>query len=81
MLSTVKSFLLHTASFEGVQNLKKIKWPLLALAILATLCIMGIGIAVAEESIIGIFAAIIGLIVAMGFGFKTKKKMRENGIL
>lgn len=61
--------------------MKEIKWPLLALAILATLCIMGIGIAVAEESIIGIFAAIIGLIVAMGFGFKTKKKMRENGIL
>lgn len=42
---------------------------------------MGIGIAVAEESIIGILAAIIALIVVMGIGFKTKKKMRENGTL
>ncbi len=69
------------ASYEEVQNLKEIKWPLLALAILATVCIMGIGIAVAEASIIGIFASIIGLIVTMGLGFKTKKKMRENGTL
>ncbi|MED3552342.1 YlaF family protein [Cytobacillus praedii] len=61
--------------------MKEIKWPLLALAILATVCIMGIGIAVAEASIIGIFASIIGLIVTMGLGFKTKKKMRENGTL
>ncbi|WP_313801482.1 YlaF family protein [Cytobacillus sp.] len=61
--------------------MKDIKWPLLALAIIATLCMMGIGIAVAEESIIGILAAIIALIVVMGIGFKTKKKMRENGTL
>lgn len=72
---------MHTASYEGVKKLKDIKWPLLALAIIGTLCMMGIGIAVAEESIIGILAAIIALIVVMGIGFKTKKKMRENGTL
>ncbi|MFE8695336.1 YlaF family protein [Cytobacillus sp. FJAT-53684] len=59
----------------------QIKWPLLAFAIGAALCMMGIGIAVAESSIIGIFGAIITLILVMGFGFKTKKKMRENGTL
>ena len=61
--------------------LKQIKWPLLASAIAATLCMMGIGIAIAEQSVIGIFACSIALVFVMGYGFKTKKKMRENGIL
>ncbi|QED47390.1 YlaF family protein [Cytobacillus dafuensis] len=61
--------------------MKKIKWPLLAFAIAAALCIMGIGIAIAEESMIGILGSIIALVLVMGFGFKTKKKMRENGLL
>ncbi|MBS4189070.1 YlaF family protein [Bacillus sp. FJAT-49705] len=61
--------------------MKQIKWPLLAFAIAAALCIMGIGIAIAEESIIGILGSIIALVLVMGFGFKTKKKMRENGLL
>ncbi|MBU8877666.1 YlaF family protein [Bacillus sp. FJAT-29790] len=61
--------------------MKKIKWPLLAFAIGAALCMMGIGVAVAERSILGITASIFALIFVMGFGFKTKKKMRENGLL
>lgn len=61
--------------------LKQVKWPLLAFAIGAALCMMGIGIAVAERSVTGILAAIIALLLIMGFGFKTKKKMRENGVL
>ncbi|EFV79258.1 hypothetical protein HMPREF1013_00492 [Bacillus sp. 2_A_57_CT2] len=59
----------------------KIKWPLLAFAIGAALCMMGIGVAVAERSIIGMIIAIIALIFVMGYGFKTKRKMREDGLL
>ncbi|EWG11794.1 YlaF family protein [Cytobacillus firmus] len=61
--------------------MKNIKWPLLAFAIGAAICMMGIGVAVAERSIFGIFLAIIALILVMGYGFKTKKKMREEGSL
>ncbi|MBN8199428.1 hypothetical protein DFO70_103111 [Cytobacillus firmus] len=61
--------------------MNKIKWPLLAFAIGAALCMMGIGVAVAERSIIGMIIAIIALIFVMGYGFKTKKKMREDGLL
>ena len=61
--------------------MKQIKWPLLAFAIAAALCMMGIGVAIAEKSIVGIIGAIILLIFIMGFGFKTKKTMRENGLL
>ncbi|MDM5226380.1 YlaF family protein [Cytobacillus sp. NJ13] len=61
--------------------MNKIKWPLLAFAIGAALCMMGIGVAVAERSIIGMIIAIITLIFVMGYGFKTKKKMREDGLL
>lgn len=81
MFFAIKYFFITFCFIRGGQNLKEIKWPFLALAIVATLCIMGIGIAVAEESIIGILTAIITLIIVMGFGFKTKKKMRENGTL
>jgi arginine exporter protein ArgO len=61
--------------------MKKIKWPLLAFAIGAAICMMGIGVAIGERSFIGIIVAVIGLIFVMGFGFKTKKKMREEGLL
>jgi hypothetical protein len=42
---------------------------------------MGIGISIAERSWIGILACIVALVFVMGFGFKTKKKMREAGKL
>ena len=67
---------------KGVRiQMGKIKWPLLFLAIAAAVCMMGIGVAIGEESVIGVFVAICALIVTMGFGFKTKKKLRENGEL
>jgi Family of unknown function (DUF5325) len=61
--------------------MKKIKWVFLLFALVATSCIMGIGIFVAERSILGIFACILLLLLVMGFGFMTKKKMRETSTL
>ncbi|MDZ5470638.1 YlaF family protein [Bacillus sp. 31A1R] len=61
--------------------MNQIKWPLLFFAIASAACMMGIGIAISFRSFLGIAAAIVALIVVMGFGFKTKKKMREQGLL
>jgi arginine exporter protein ArgO len=61
--------------------MKQIKWNLLMYAILAAACIVGIGIAIAEKSFLGSIGCIIAVIFVMGFGFKTKKRMRENGQL
>ena len=59
----------------------KIKWNFLVLAILATIAIGSIGVSIAEKSWIGIVVAIILLCAIMGYGFSTKKKMREAGKL
>ena len=61
--------------------MKRIKLLFLLFALIATACIIGIGISVAERSIIGIITCILLLILIMGIGFITKKKMRENGYL
>jgi hypothetical protein len=62
-------------------KMKGIKWIFLIFAILAAASMMGIGIELAEKSMIGTISCVIALIIIMGFGFKTKKKMRENGEL
>ncbi|MFK9092276.1 YlaF family protein [Bacillus salipaludis] len=59
--------------------MKNVKWPLLIYAILAAASIMGIGIAISEKSLIGAIGCILAVFVIMGMGFKTKRKMRENG--
>ncbi|WP_040204751.1 YlaF family protein [Neobacillus jeddahensis] len=61
--------------------MNNIKWSLLLYAILAASSIMGIGIAISEKSMFGTLGCILAVIVIMGMGFKTKKKMRENGEL
>ncbi|MBV7503884.1 YlaF family protein [Bacillus sp. sid0103] len=61
--------------------MKNVKWPLLVYAILAAAGIMGIGIAISEKSLIGAIGCVLAIIVIMGMGFKTKRKMRENGEL
>ncbi|MFL9603650.1 DUF5325 family protein, partial [Aeromonas dhakensis] len=50
--------------------MKQIKWTLLLYAILAAALIAGIGVAIAEQSIIGTLACIIAVILVMGMGFK-----------
>ncbi|MRX71676.1 hypothetical protein GJU40_05740 [Bacillus lacus] len=59
--------------------MREIKWLFLLLAVLAAACLAGIGIAVAERSVLGVIAAIAGLLITMGTGFVQKKKLRENG--
>ncbi|OIK09626.1 hypothetical protein BIV60_23405 [Bacillus sp. MUM 116] len=61
--------------------MKQIKWSLLLYAFLAAAFIAGIGVAIAEQSIIGTIGCIIAVILIMGMGFKTKAKMRANGQL
>ncbi|MCR2820861.1 YlaF family protein [Lederbergia panacisoli] len=56
-----------------------IKWNLLLLAILGVFSIVGFGIFVGVKSYIGMTVCFILFIAIMGYGFKTKKKMRENG--
>ncbi|AIE59503.1 YlaF family protein [Bacillus methanolicus] len=58
--------------------MKEIKWIFLLFAIAAAFCIMGIGIAIAERSIVGAIVSIVLLMFVMGFGFKMKRKMMEN---
>ncbi|KKK39702.1 hypothetical protein WQ57_03155 [Mesobacillus campisalis] len=59
--------------------MKQINWFFLFLAIAAASCMIGVGIAIGEDSMAGALASIAGLVVVMGYGFKTKKKLRENG--
>ncbi|MBM7586679.1 hypothetical protein JOC86_003231 [Bacillus pakistanensis] len=61
--------------------MKNIKWIFVLFAALAAACIMGIGVAIGEESILIASISIIVLFIVMGFGFKTKKKYREEGKL
>ncbi|SDM49892.1 hypothetical protein SAMN05518871_101375 [Psychrobacillus sp. OK028] len=58
-----------------------IKWIFVLYSIGAILSMALIGIAVALRSIPLILIFLILLFVIMGFGFKTKKKMRDSGLL
>ncbi len=46
-------------------------------AFAAVLAMTGVGIAVGERNLAGIFLSIVVLIAVFGMGFKTKKKFRE----
>ncbi|MEH7255782.1 YlaF family protein [Neobacillus niacini] len=59
--------------------MKRIKWIFVVYAVLATISIMGIGVAIGEESILGVIVSIVAVILVMGFGFKTKAKLRVTG--
>jgi hypothetical protein len=61
--------------------MKQIKWIFVLYAVLAAVSIMGIGVAIGEKSILGVIGSIIALIIIMGFGFKTKAKLRASGEL
>ncbi|WP_050181566.1 DUF5325 family protein [Domibacillus robiginosus] len=58
-----------------------IQWPFLGFAVLAAACMIGIGIAIGEGSILGGALSIVLLLAVMGFGFSYKAKMRRAGKL
>lgn len=61
--------------------MKDIKWIFVLYSIAAVLSMCGIGVAVGRSSILGAIVSMIALTLVMGYGFKTKKKMREQGTL
>jgi hypothetical protein len=42
---------------------------------------MGIGVAIAEQSVAGTTVCLIAVVIIMGMGFKRKRKLRQNGEL
>jgi hypothetical protein len=58
--------------------MKQIKWVFLLFAIMTAACMIGIGIAIAEKSIIGILLCIIGTVASFGLGFSLKRKLLSN---
>lgn len=61
--------------------MKDIKWIFVLYSIAAVLSMCGIGVAVGRSSILGVIISLIALTLIMGYGFKTKQKMREQGAL
>jgi len=61
--------------------LNNIKWVFVLYSLAAVAAMCGIGVAVGMRSIPIALVAILALIFVMGNGFKTKKKMREEGLL
>lgn len=66
---------------DGGVSLKDIKWVFVFFSIAAVLSMCAVGVAVGMRSLPVALLAVIALIFIMGFGFKTKKKMREQGAL
>ncbi|TWI55830.1 DUF5325 family protein [Halalkalibacter nanhaiisediminis] len=58
--------------------MKKENVLFLALAVITVICIMSIGVAIAERSIIIALLAIAGVFIATGLGFTLRKKLRES---
>lgn len=61
--------------------MKDIKWVFVWYALAAVLAMCFIGVAIGRSSLLGGILSIVALILIMGNGFKTKKKMREAGTL
>ncbi|MFD1929009.1 YlaF family protein [Sporosarcina siberiensis] len=61
--------------------MKDIKWTFVFFAIAAVITMCGIGISIGANSIPGAILSVLALLIVMGFGFKTKSKMRKQGLL
>lgn len=66
---------------DGGVSLKDMKWIFVFYSIAAVLSMCAIGVAVGMRSIPVAVLGMIALVLVMGYGFKTKKKMREQGAL
>jgi hypothetical protein len=58
----------------GQSVLKKENVLFLTLSIITVICIMGIGVAVAERSLPIAIVSILGIFLSMGLGFSLRKK-------
>ncbi|MFD1205747.1 MULTISPECIES: YlaF family protein [Sporosarcina] len=61
--------------------MKNIKWVFVIYSLAAVAAMCGIGVGVGMRSIPVAAISILALFFVMGNGFKTKKKMREEGLL
>lgn len=61
--------------------MKTVNFKMLGFAVATVICFILTGIAVGERSIFGIILSLLGVVFIMGFGFMTKKKLREQGKL
>ncbi|MBB4824070.1 hypothetical protein HNO89_001290 [Sporosarcina luteola] len=61
--------------------MNNIKWVFVLYSLGAIAAMCAIGVAVGMRSIPVAIVAILALFFVMGNGFKTKKKMREKGLL
>lgn len=61
--------------------MKNIKWIFVIYSLAAVAAMCGIGIAVGMRNIPIALISMVALVYIMGNGFKTKKKMREQGLL
>ncbi|MEI4771200.1 YlaF family protein [Psychrobacillus sp. FJAT-51614] len=61
--------------------MNNIKWVFVLFSIGAILSMAFVGISIALRNIPLIILGLVLLCVIMGYGFKTKKKMRDEGLL
>ncbi|EMR07647.1 hypothetical protein C772_00663 [Bhargavaea cecembensis DSE10] len=61
--------------------MKNVQWVFILYALAALFSMIAIGFAIGVKSVLGIIGGIILLFVIMGMGFKTKKAMRDKGLL
>ncbi|MFC0558755.1 DUF5325 family protein [Halalkalibacter alkalisediminis] len=61
--------------------MKKENVLFLLIAIISVICIMSIGVAIAERSILIAVLSIAGVVIATGLGFTLRKKLRETSEL
>ncbi|MEC2072952.1 DUF5325 family protein [Alkalihalophilus marmarensis] len=57
--------------------MKKENVLFLLLAVITVICIMSIGVAVAERSIVIALLALIGIVIALFLGISLRKKLNE----
>lgn len=58
--------------------MKKENVLFLSLALVTVICIMAIGVAIAERSIFIAFLSLVGITATCGVAFSYKKKLRES---
>ncbi|MFS8630647.1 MAG: YlaF family protein, partial [Bacillales bacterium] len=59
--------------------MKNIKWRFLILAVLAGLSMIGVGISLGQNNMIGTIIFVVLLIAIFGIGFTMKRKMANDG--